>query len=311
MSCIYAVRASEICKSFNTILRKKKDVLRDINLQIEGDEIFGILGPNGSGKTTLLSIFSTLIYPDRGDLSILGIDARRNTHEVRKLINISTGKPNFPWSLTVRENLKHSGMLYGLHGRELERAIEWSMESFDLYEYQDTRFENLSTGVKQRLSLAKAMLNEPKLLFLDEPTTGLDPQMAQRTRDLVKRIHRDMGVSVVMTTHYMPEAEELCGMIAFLRDGRIVAQDTPSKLKRDLKLGERLRIRYRGDVEERHLRSIPGLISAEISGDRAELLIDKSEETFSLVMRSFQRAEILDMEIVEPDLEDVFLELAG
>ncbi|ABK14170.1 MULTISPECIES: ABC transporter ATP-binding protein [Methanothrix] len=306
-----AVCASGICKGFNTIFRGKKEVLKDINLLIDGEEIFGILGPNGSGKTTLLSIFSTLIYPDSGELTILGIDARRNTHEVRKLINISTGKPNFPWSLTVKENLRHSGMLYGLHGRELDRAVDWSMESFELYQYQDTRFENLSTGVKQRLSLAKAMLNGPKLLFLDEPTTGLDPQMAQRTRALVKRIHRDMGVSVVMTTHYMPEAEELCGMIAFLKEGRIIAQDTPARLKRNLKIGERMRIRYSGNIDCDALRSIPGLISAEISKGRADLVVDKNEATFSRVMRTFQSAEILELELEEPDLEDVFIELAG
>ncbi|HQF15862.1 MAG: Trehalose/maltose import ATP-binding protein MalK [Methanosaeta sp. PtaB.Bin039] len=305
-----AVSARCICKGFKTFWGKRQEILHDISLQIEQEEVFGVLGPNGSGKTTLLSIFSTLAYPDSGELWILGHDARKKPGDVRSLINISTGKPNFPWSLTVRENLTHYAMLYGLHGRELRASVDEVMESFSLFEHETMRFENLSTGQKQRLSLAKAMLNHPKLLFLDEPTAGLDPQMSLRTRELVKRIHGE-GVSVVLTTHYMPEAESLCERIAFLRQGRVVALDSPRQLKRQLKLGERMTIRYRGDVDTAALARVPGVICAECSAGRSELVLDREEKSLSQIMRIFASAEICDLKLEEPNLEDVFIELAG
>ncbi|NYT01175.1 MAG: ABC transporter ATP-binding protein [Methanosarcinales archaeon] len=304
----YPVKARGICKGFSTLF-SRKEVLLDVSLEVEEGEIFGIIGPNGSGKTTLLSIFSTLIFPDRGDLCILGLNARKETHAVRGLINISTGKPNFPWSLTVWENLLHFGMLYGLHGSQLHGAVEEVMDSFQLQEYRDSRFESLSTGLKQRLSLAKSMINHPRLLFLDEPTTGLDPEMAIKTRSLVRKIHRE-GVSVIVTTHYMPEAEQLCDRVAFLKEGRIAALDTPGNLKRSLKLGERIVIQYRGELDREALRTVPGVLCAEFRDGRAELVVDKSQENMSRVMRLFAGTEILDMAIEEPDLEDVYLELA-
>lgn len=304
-----AIIARDICKGFGSRSRRT-EVLRSINLEIAEGEIFGILGPNGSGKTTLLSIFSTLLRPDKGDLMILGLDAKRDASRLREIINISSGASNFPWSLTVKENLRQSGMLYGLYGPRLARSIDEAMETMDLWPYADVRFENLSSGIKQRLSLAKALLNHPRLLFLDEPTTGLDPQIAIKTRSMVKKIHRDHGITVLLTTHYMPEAEELCLRIAFLRKGSIIALDTPSKLKRDLGLGERVTIRFRGSIDEEALFAVPGMISASIEEGRAELMLERSEEGTSRLMRLFSHAEILDIRMEEPDLEDVFLELA-
>src|SRR5512137_398623 len=192
------IKAAEICKIYKSFLGSSATVLHNISLDVEEGEIFGLLGPNGSGKTTLISLFSTLIYPERGSLFILGMDARRESKEIRKAINISTAKPNFPWSLTVRENLRHYGMLYGLYGSALSRTVEDQIDAFELGEFRDMTFENLSTGLKQRLSLAKAMLNHPRLLFLDEPTTGLDPDISIRTRKLIKRIHEEQNISVVL-----------------------------------------------------------------------------------------------------------------
>lgn len=141
----------------------------------------------------------------------------KKTHAVRERINISSGNPNFPWSLTVRENLNHSAMLYGLYGRDLARSVDEAISAFELEAHADSKFETLSTGTKQRVSLAKSILNRPEILFLDEPTSGLDPDMALKTRALIKKIYQEQEITVVLTTHYMPEAEELCDRIAFLR----------------------------------------------------------------------------------------------
>ena len=333
-----SVQAKGICKSYKSLFGSAKTVLEGISLDIDRGEIFGLLGPNGSGKTTLISIFSTLIYPEKGNLSILGLNARRDRGEIRKIINISTAKPNFPWSLTVRENLVHYGMLYGLYGLGLNRTVEDQIDAFELGEYRDVKFENLSTGLKQRLSLAKAMLNHPRLLFLDEPTTGLDPDMSAKTHDLIRRIHDEEGISVIMSTHYMPEAELLCDRIAFLRKGRVAALDTPQNLKNHLELGKRVKITYRGLANLDALRALEGVIAvrgkpgivdgrvdiqangqadievtkpAEGPVDRQlEILMDSNEDSLDRILKSFQDAKILDINIEEPDLEDVFLELA-
>jgi ABC-2 type transport system ATP-binding protein len=329
-----SVQAKGICKSYKSLFGSAKTVLEGISLDIDRGEIFGLLGPNGSGKTTLISIFSTLIYPEKGSLSILGLNARRDRGEIRKIINISTAKPNFPWSLTVRENLVHYGMLYGLYGLGLNRTVEDQIDAFELGEYRDVKFENLSTGLKQRLSLAKAMLNHPSLLFLDEPTTGLDPDMSAKTHDLIRRIHDEEGISVIMSTHYMPEAELLCDRIAFLRKGRVAALDTPQNLKNHLELGKRVKITYRGLANLDALRALegvlagrgnPGIVDGQIDRQVArpvdgqldgqvdrqlDILMDSNENSLDRILKSFQDAKILDIDIEEPDLEDVFLELA-
>jgi ABC-2 type transport system ATP-binding protein len=329
-----SVQAKGICKSYKSLFGSAKTVLEGISLDIDREEIFGLLGPNGSGKTTLISIFSTLIYPEKGSLSILGLNARRDRGEIRKIINISTAKPNFPWSLTVRENLVHYGMLYGLYGLGLNRTVEDQIDAFEMGEYRDVKFENLSTGLKQRLSLAKAMLNHPRLLFLDEPTTGLDPDMSAKTHDLIRRIHDEEGISVIMSTHYMPEAELLCDRIAFLRKGEVAALDTPQNLKNHLELGKRVRITYRGLANLDALRALGGVLAVrgksgimddqidrevarpvdrQLDGQadkQLEISMDSNEDSLDRILKGFQDAKILDINIEEPDLEDVFLELA-
>lgn len=305
-----SVQARGICKRYKSFFGRSATILKNISLDIDAAEIFGLLGPNGSGKTTLISIFSTLIYPEAGSLSILGMDARRNRDAIRRCINISTAKPNFPWSLTVKENLRHYGMLYGLHGAALSGTVQDQMEAFELSEFQDRKFEDLSTGLKQRLSLAKAMINHPRLIFLDEPTTGLDPDISLKTRQLIKRIHDEDGISVVMSTHYMPEAETLCDRIAFLRHGSIVALDTPQNLKRHLKLGERICITYKGEADISALQGQPGVLGLKAENGRMEIAVERGEESLDGIIKLFSGAKITDIDIKEPDLEDVFIELA-
>ncbi|VVB70208.1 putative ABC transporter ATP-binding protein [uncultured archaeon] len=305
-----AVVANGIYKSYKSFFGPEVSALRDISLEIVEGEIFGLLGPNGSGMTPLNSIFSTLIYPERGGLFILGLDAHRDRDKIRKLINIATAKSNFPWSLTVQENLRHYGMLYGLYGKDLKRAIGDQIAAFELEEFRDLKFEDLSTALKQRLCLAKSMLNSPRLLLLDEPTTGLDPDISMKTRQLIKRIHEEEGMTVVLCTHYMPEAETLCDRIAFLRKGSIVALDTPQSLKNQLNLGENMVVKYDGMIDIQELKALPGVLAVKPRNGAVEIIFDRSAQNLDGIIKLFSPARIQDIDIKEPDLEDVFLELA-
>jgi ABC-2 type transport system ATP-binding protein len=205
--------------------------LQEISLNIAQGEIFGVLGPNGAGKTTLLNSISTLLLPDSGEITILGDSVLSHPDRVRQKINLCSGNANFAWSLTIRENLRFYAMLYGLRGKIREEKIVSLIEAFGLTAFADRRFDEASTGTKQRMALAKALLNDPQILLLDEPTVGLDPDIAQRVRDYILEYHRKTQCTLILTTHYMPEAQMLCQRIAFIRDGKILALGTPDQLK--------------------------------------------------------------------------------
>jgi len=309
-----AVHAESIYKTYRSGWRgkKKKEALKGINLQIEEGEIFGILGPNGAGKTTLLSILSTLLLPDRGKVRILGIDSDRNGHEIRERVNISSGNSNFLWSLTVRENLHFYCMLYGLIGKQREKKVEMLIDTFNLREHRDIPFDELSTGMKQRLSLAKCLINDPEILFLDEPTVGLDPDVSVRTREMILSIHKERGMTVLLTTHNMREAEYLCSRIAFLKEGEILTMGTAETLKRLVRIGDVVRIEFKGRILEEALLRADGVINFTISGNLCEIIVDEGEKRLgSLVtMLSQGGADIKRISMGQTNLEDVFIEFA-
>jgi ABC-2 type transport system ATP-binding protein len=205
--------------------------LAEISLTIREGEIFGVLGPNGAGKTTLLNSISTLLLPDSGNITILGESSIAHPERVRQRINLCSGNANFAWSLTIRENLRFYAMLYGLRAAAREQKVSSLIDAFGLTPFADRRFDESSTGTKQRMALAKALINDPKVLLLDEPTVGLDPDIAQRVRQYILDYHKRTGSTLILTTHYMPEAQMLCERIAFIRGGRILALGTPAELK--------------------------------------------------------------------------------
>ncbi len=210
---------------------KKKPVLHGVSMRVPQGAIFGVLGPNGAGKTTLLSIMANLLSPDSGTVKLLGRHATRNPGFVRLNINICSGNPNLTWSLSVKENLNYYAMLYGMLGKKKREKVERSIEMLELEPYRNTRFDELSTGTKQRLALAKALLSDPKILFLDEPTIGLDPHMAIKMRKMILDIHAERGMTIMLTSHYMKEVEDVCQRVVFLKDGVITTEGTPEELK--------------------------------------------------------------------------------
>lgn len=309
-----AIEAEGIFKTFRSgwMGKKKKEALKNIRLQIEEGEIFGILGPNGAGKTTLLSILSTLLLPDRGKIHILGIDVLQNGHQVREKVNISSGNSNFLWSLTVKENLHFYGMLYGLSGRRRGEKVEELIELFDLNEHLDVPFDRLSTGMKQRLSLAKSLLNDPEILFLDEPTVGLDPDVSARIREKILSIHQKRKMTILLTTHNMKEAEYLCQRLAFLKRGEILTIGAPADLKRMVRIGDLMRIKFKGTILEDELLHAEGVINFTIGEGFCEIMVDDVERRLGGLMALLSRSgvSIEKVTLGQTDLEDVFIEFA-
>ena len=309
-----AVKTEGITKTFRSGWRgqRKKEALKGVDLQIEEGEIFGILGPNGAGKTTFLSILSTLLLPDRGRVEILGIDALKDGHQVRKRVNISSGNANFLWSMTVRENLHFYGMLYGLTGDRRNEKVESLISLFNLKEHGDVPFDRLSTGMKQRLALAKSLINDPSVLFLDEPTVGLDPSVSIRIREQIRSIQKERGMTVLLTTHNMKEAEYLCGRIAFLKEGEVLTVGDAESLKRMVRIGDVIKIEFGGTLSEDQLLRTEGVINYSISNGLCEILVDQGERRVGplVIQLSQSGAQIKKVILGQADLEDVFVEFS-
>lgn len=193
--------------------------LKDVSLDVKEGEILGILGPNGAGKTTLLNIIMGIVYADSGSATIFGESVRK-----RGAVKIGyvSGEERFHWALTPFDVLMFGGRLYGLSATERKQRAAELLKLFGLEKVVSRKFDVLSTGEKMRLAFAYALINKPKLLLLDEPTLGLDPDIAIKVREEIKRINRELGTTIVLTSHYMQEVEQLCGRIAFINKGRIM-----------------------------------------------------------------------------------------
>jgi len=228
-----AIKAENVKNIYHTgfIKRRAVKALNGISLEVKKGEIFGVLGPNGAGKTTLMNILMGLIIPDEGKIEILGVNpADDKKMGLKRRMNMCSGNANFPWCMSVKEILNFYSMIYAIEGRERKRKIEGLIEVSGLGVYRDVRFDELSTGNKQKLSLAKSLLNDPEVLLLDEPTIGLDPDISYKIREYILKLHASTGITIILTTHYMKEAEELCGRIAFIKEGMIKASGTKDEL---------------------------------------------------------------------------------
>jgi ABC-2 type transport system ATP-binding protein len=224
------IQLKNISKTYTSVSflhKRKTKALDNVSLEIFQNEIFTLLGPNGSGKTTLLNIIIGQILPDYGEIFIFGTKQKNNIIEkFKNKMNLCSGNPNFPWCMTVKEILKFYGLLYGISGKKLNQQVDKYTSIFELEKYADVRFDELSTGTKQRLALAKSLINEPEILLLDEPTLGLDPEVSIKIRHFIKKIKKEQNITIILTTHYMKEAEELSDRIAFINSGKILTIGT-------------------------------------------------------------------------------------
>jgi ABC-2 type transport system ATP-binding protein len=308
-----AIEARDVVKTFRSgwLRRRATPALRGASLTVGRGQIFGLLGPNGAGKTTLLSILATLLVPDAGDARVLGLDVTREAGELRRRINMASGRPSFLWSLRVDEIIAFYGRLYGLSGAALRRRVDALIEQYELGGHRRAQYNELSTGLKQRVALAKALVNEPELLFLDEPTLGLDPDVSVRVRQHIAELRRERGMTIVLTTHYMREAEELCDEIAFIKAGRILARGTADGLKRQMGLGQVVALRL-DPARPDWLGELPGVLRVAESDGWLELTVDDADKRVAALLRALgaEGVEVRNIQVREPELEEVFVELA-
>ena len=262
-----AISAQGIGKGFRTgWWGPVKEVLRQVDLAVPPGAIFGVLGPNGAGKTTLISILATLLLPDTGRAEVLGLDVVREAARLKERINLAASGSHFLWCMTVADSLRFYGRLYGLGGRALTDKVEKLLDLFGLAEHRAVTFERLSTGLKQRLALAKALINDPELLFLDEPTSGLDQEMAHHIREEILRLNRETGVTMLLTTHNLREAEMLCTEVAFLKGGRLISKGRIPELQKRLGLGDHLGLIFQNSPAPLDYDRLPGVLPPHGAG---------------------------------------------
>ncbi len=297
--------------------KKKYEVvaLAGISLEIQPGEVFGLLGPNGAGKTTTIGILTTRAQPSGGRAFVGQYDVWKQQVEAKRLIGVVPQRPNLDFALTAREILMFHGAYFGLSSRERARRAADLLDKFKLTDRAEHMIRGFSGGMMQRLLIARAMMHDPEVLFLDEPSAGLDPQ----TRLLLWEIIRDynrQGKTIVLTTHYMEEADTLCDRLAIIDHGRIIAMGTPRELKASIPGGYLLRLRFDRLPEELlgNLRALPGVSEVRAAdGIAADVYADRGGPLISAIVNSAQAAgaELHDVHISEPSLETLFLHHTG
>jgi ABC-2 type transport system ATP-binding protein len=303
--------------------RERTTALAGVDLEVRRGELFGLLGPNAAGKTTLVKVLSTLLLPTGGGARVLGLDVATQGDAVRRQVGVVLGGERaLYWRLTGRENLWYFSQLYNMPRAQALPRIEAQLELVGLADRADERVETYSKGMKQRLHIARGLLNDPEVLLLDEPTIGLDPQAARTLRALVRRVVAEQGKTVVLTTHYMYEADEIAERVAILHRGRIVACDTPAALKARHAEGGAYRVTVRASEDGRVRAALAAMPGARIVAEQPEdggttYRLVAAEGAPAGLASALARAvldakgQLLGLQQEQPTLEDVFVRLTG
>ena len=286
-----------------------------LDLSVHRGEIFGLLGPNGAGKTTTAGMLTTRVIPTAGQAFVGGIDVVNHPAQAKRLIGVVPQTNTLDRSLSVWENLYFHGRFFGMDSRTSKAEATRLLEQFRLAERSDARVDALSGGMAQRLMVARAVMHRPSILFLDEPTAGLDPQSRIALWEVLSELHVD-GQTILLTTHYMEEADQLCERVAIIDQGRIVALDTPAALKSAVGADAAVRVSAEGDLEElgRVLREgIAGAREATVVGGQVVLAVQGTSGVLPAVVQTAERAgfTVTDLSVSETTLETVFINLTG
>jgi len=286
----------------------------NISFRINQGEIFGLLGPNGAGKTTTISMISCLLEPTSGDVLVDGNSVIKNPDKVKKALGIVPQEIALYPTLTAAENLKFWGRMYGITGQLLKERISEVLEIVGLAERAKDRIETYSGGMKRRINIAAGMLHRPKILLMDEPTVGIDPQSRNHILETVQKLNRD-GMTIVYTSHYMEEVEAICERVGIIDHGKIMAIGTIDELKKLVGSEEAINIQVENVNEEtiEHLGAIELVDRVNRSDGQIQVLSKDSEQILAKVISILNQAgaHVTTVEVMEPNLESVFLHLTG
>ena len=288
----------------------------DVSFEVQEGEIFSLLGPNGAGKTTTISILSTLFSPTAGDAEIFGYSVTKNPMDVKRLIGVVPQEIALYDDMTALENLIFWGEMYGLSGRELKIRVQELLEQIGLADRAKERIKTYSGGMKRRVNIAVGLLHKPRLLFMDEPTVGIDPQSRRAILDSVKALNND-GMTILYTTHYMEEAQELSDRVGIIDHGKLIALGTQSELTAQVGEMDTLILHLGENEDPEHLaqalKALPGVLQANPSDHTVALVTPSAEELLApVVSRSNELGiKIHSIDMREPNLEAVFLHLTG
>jgi ABC-2 type transport system ATP-binding protein len=300
------IEIRKLRKEFNGLV-----AVDDVSFSVNKGEIFGLLGPNGAGKTTIISILATILKPTSCDATVCGFDVCSNPNDIRRCIGIVFQDPSLDEKLTAHENLDFHARMYGMSSGERERKIKEVLMMVDLQDRAGSLVETFSGGMRRRLEIARGLMHHPKVLFLDEPTLGLDPQTRQAIWKHIVELKKRYGVTVILTTHYMEEADRLCDRIAIIDRGRIIALDTPGKLKESLG-GDLIVLRGKG-VQKLRARLEKIATKVKEFDSSISLSVSNAEKSLPNVMKIVdgEGVEIESIKMQKPTLDDVFLHYTG
>jgi len=307
-----AIEASGLVKTYGEEVR----ALDGLSFSVSEGGVFGLLGPNGAGKSTTVKILTTLSKADEGEATVAGLDVNRRAGDVRHAIGVVTQKSGLDLAATGRENARLQGQIYGLRGRELEARIDELLAQFGLADAGDRLARTYSGGMQRRLDIALALIHRPHVLFMDEPTTGLDPEVRADMWQEISRLAREEGLTVLLTTHYMEEADVLASRLAILDRGKLVAEGSPDELKGELQ-GDAVHVEL-GESEtngrvHRALEQVPGISDTQVDGRQLHARAENGARAVPAVLQALETngIAVAAVTVARPSLEDVYLRYAG
>lgn len=289
------------------------EAVRSISFEVGEGEAFGLLGPNGAGKSTTISMICGLLQPTSGEIRVAGIDALQNTAAAKRVMGVVPQDIALYPTLSARENLSFWGAMYGLSGRELATRVAEALEIVGLTDRQKERIDTYSGGMKRRINIAASLLHRPRLLIMDEPTVGIDPQSRNNILETVRLLNRERGTTVIYTSHYMEEVEFLCDRVGIIDHGQLIAEGSLAEVRQ--LAGEETTIRLRVPTPTAEmaaaLQDVSGVRSVRLEETALVALVSSSAETLPGLMAAAGGFRIQGLEVEEPNLESVFLHLTG
>jgi ABC-2 type transport system ATP-binding protein len=306
------IEARELVKTYPGEVR----ALDGLTFEVAPGTVFGLLGPNGAGKSTAVKVLTTLAAPEAGEARVAGHDVRTESRAVRQSIGVVAQRSGVDADLTGRENIKLQGHLQGMRGRELKRRVDELLAAMGLGEAADRVARNYSGGMQRRLDIAMGLVHRPKVLFLDEPTTGLDPEVRAAMWKEIERLNTEEGLTILLTTHYLEEADQLASQLAIVDRGHVVASGSPAELKASMH-GEAVHVeldgvRANGNVHVA-LGSLSGLRELSVDGNRLHARVDDGARAVPAVLAALDShgIPVASVTVARPSLDDVYLRYAG